>query len=206
MDNDIYNIMMRRVNNYTYGTPKKFKNQKKFWLIYLINEENESVSTLYAWTDNKELYERFKKERDMNLFLVKKRHYTQELSFSLALNSQGKYLEIVKGQTKDEKFNIIEIDMVMTMNEKMSIIQEYTRFIYQGIFQLVETPYEIFKDSLIESLDIIKYSSLNKIFNDKIGKFDRDDDKDDFYGSIKMDQLSVFIHLFGKTLKGIKIL
>lgn len=174
--------------------------QKKFWLIYLKDEDCPSKLTLYAWTDIKELYQRFTKERNMDMFRVKKYHYDPDLSFSLALNSQSEYLEILSGRTKDSKFNIVDTELVVTLSEKMLLMKEYSCFIYQTILGFVETPYEIFNDDIIEALDIIKYNSLFKLFGDDGKK--SDEDAADFYGNIKMDLLSIFIHYYGKTLKG----
>ena len=202
MDINTFEKLGRRISDTRYGsTIKKPKKQKKFWLIYLINQNDETTASLYAWTDIKELYERFTNERNMDLFIVKKYEYNADLSFSLAINSQGSYLEVVKGRTKDYEHKIVPIDLVMTMNEKLSIIKEYTYFIYQDIWNYVKTEPDLFNDDLLKSLKKIKYNYLYKIFSDDT-KLNNDSAK--FYSTVNMDLLSVFIHFYGKTLKEVK--
>ena len=165
----------------------------KYWLYYL-KLDNEDTE-LYAYTDNKEFAKSFERERDMSLFnKVKKKLSKGELNY-LAREYQNCYLKKVEMKMYDKKNHIwLYGDFVMSTTEHLTVTSSAIKLSECDIYRYCWFNPYIFKDNIIKSLEILEYANIY-----------RHNESNDYKShkiNLKPDELGIFLHYFGKTMKG----
>lgn len=119
---------------------------------YKYNKEGDYWFGLYAWTDNKKLYKKFKEERDPELFVYKKKETKTRFEEENLLPSEGKLDEFVFVENSESSAKI-----VTTKYEYEISIEEYIHY-ESGIGAMDLTDPIIFKRDFSRLLDSIGYS------------------------------------------------
>lgn len=164
----------------------------KYWIYY-----HKKSNSLYAYTDNKKYAKEFEKMRDMEKFDIVSEEIDQNTLNYLAKNYQGKYLKKIPIKIYDMKNKLwFDSDIIVTIDESLGIQNASTHLMYETLYKYCwDNPY-IFKDKIIKALDILEYTKVyNHILN---GSFYPEEDNNI---KIKPDELGIFIHYYGKTLK-----
>ena len=186
------------------------KKQVKYWLFYICEElinsfdylltvkyDLESTSgikgyyNLYAYTDDEKLMKTFCKTRDMKKFTIKERILDVDEIRHLAIDFRYDYLGKYKFTTRGK-----EVGIVCTEGE-YKLISTYTSFFTVNPQRLLQdkVPIRIFKKEVIDLFDKTGVSYLNKALDgDIIPSLDN--------CPFRVDLLYVFLHVFGKLMKG----
>lgn len=168
----------------------------KYWLFYLKTNDDLEYE-LYAYTNNKEFALEFEKSRDMSKFVKKKKKISKDEVNFLARNYQSNILQRIILKTSNMKNEIIETEIIGTMIEQITVTNEATKFMICGIYEnCYINPYYL-NQELYEALEILEYVSIFDCMNltgyNKPSK--------GFNPKIVADELSIFIHNFGKSMK-----
>ena len=136
----------------TMNTDKTYK----YYIFYLIDDDD---SEIYAYTDEKVLYKRFKNERNENIFRVRKEYLTKEQVNLLAKRHPMSRLMVMEGYTKEiGKPGIpVPLTLVVTESEEMSIISTYDSLINHDIFTISHVNPFIFNKKIFDALNYIDY-------------------------------------------------
>ena len=119
---------------------------------------------IYAYTDNKKYYRKFKEQWNMKEFIYKKKELTREQVSELAREYNDGILEDCSLKyCKDGK--ISSINMILTKMEKFSVITESSDLLACGIYQYAWIPPEIFNDEIIKSLKILNYTKCHNLLS-----------------------------------------
>lgn len=177
----------------------------KYWFYYikpeylhLVNTESDD-SLLYAYTDNKELSDIFKSQRDMSKFFVVKREIDRSEVNYLAKYFSREYLikKEIKTKSKGIGSTIIDYNLVITSTEFNLIQSASSKIIILDLWTRAWTSPYIFNNKYLEAFDKIgykwRYDTLNagKENNKNIDKMGE---------NIQPDLLSTFIREFGFLL------
>ena len=164
----------------------------KYWIIYKNNE-------MYAYTDDKSIFEKFQLQRNMELFNFKKVKLTKDEVNDLAKDYKYKILRERLLKTIDRSISyFIDVSMVITdleYNITMSI-SNYTEIQLSTYCWI--NPFQ-FNDSIYNSLIKIGYIS---IYNTIVGKDEYIDENDDDVNLI-VDEFQVFLKEYSETLANI---
>lgn len=168
----------------------------KYWFYYFDNK-------LYAYTDNKERAIEFEQERDMTQFKRKKKNITKKLVNSLARDDELRYLYLIKMNLNiynKDTLRWMDGSLITTMMEKITVENVSAQLMSDTLFNLVDWNVNpsIFKHKIYKALDDIGYVHL---YNQMTVITDTGEYED---GQIKIepDELGIFLHYFGKTMKG----
>lgn len=187
----------------------------KFYGIYKIRRKDNSLMDLpilFAFTNNKELFEEFVDQRNMDMFYVKKRDidkkfYEKFLSRNKPqeLSYQDLYTRNQFDPTKKTKIKVLstwkEIESIILRSDM--IFKEMTKYIQPSIYT--------FNDSFLDSLTSLGYMEVCRFisytFPDSTsGLFDGlrldYDDKNEYYTpDIDYDEFALFMYFNGYTFK-----
>ena len=167
----------------------------KYWIYYL-NEE------IYAYTDNKEYAKIFESNRNMKLFKKVKMEISKEGVNYLAKEFQEAVLVNMPIDIYDKETHTwIKSNIIVTNMEKITILNVSIQIMNEDLYKFCWfSPYP-FNNKIIKALHILEYDKINSILtNSKLDQF-----SDDYYDdeiNIKADMLGIFIHYYGRTLKG----
>ena len=169
----------------------------------------ESKYELYAITNNKEMAERFKEDRNMKKFIYKKdKHVTKEEYAEICNNNRGALLSYQPLTTTfgpKIHSNIQSYDVLMTYFEKQLINEPDTLLDNEQYW--AEMPYPlIFKSKYIKCLSRLEYITFYRLMtaeflpfhlSEKMSKIDGDD-----YSApaVSYDELALFIGIIKDTL------
>jgi hypothetical protein len=190
----------------------------KIYKFFKIPSENEKDNVdierkyvLYAITNNKEMYERFKTDRNMKKFIIKihdditKEEYVDICNDPEVRSSVLEYHELLTiFDDKHTKKNSTNASVLMT-NWEYQIVKDMD-ITNEGMWMYMPYPL-IFKKKYVKALDILEYINQYKIFTverlplnllDKINKFVGDDDYS--APNIIYDEVAIFIDIIRDTL------
>ena len=157
----------------------------KYYIFY-----KRSDGDIYAYTDNKEYYKKFKEQRNMKNFIYKKKELTGEQVSELAREYNNGILENCSLKYSDNG-KISHIKMIITKMEKFAIMNESSDLLACGIYQYAWIPPEIFNDEIIKSLKILNYTKCHNLLS-KGNSF--------FEIFTEADELGIFLRQFSDTI------
>lgn len=181
--------------------------------LYLFYKKIEGLEpSLYAYTDDKDLYKEFKKDRDMNIFEVKKLEVTEE-QFLFYENKYRGYVLGRRGyQTSPSSSNSLQkrdhVFIVSTYKEEMDTYMksdDITSFLYKYTNSL---SFDV-NEELMNALNTLGYYKVMKMGNSDSLPFlegvfptlNYNLSINDLFKEIKPDMLFIFVKLFGYTMK-----
>ena len=168
----------------------------KYWLFYL-KKDNENDHELYAYTDNKNFALNFKESRNMDKFIcVKKKLSQKEVNF-LARDYQSNILQSISLKTSDENNKVIETTVIGTMIEKITVTNETTRFMVCGLYEHCWIDPNLFNSEVYKALEILEYVDIYNMMN----LTNHQSITQGYIPNIIPDELAIFIHYFGKSMK-----
>ena len=180
---------------------------KKVYFIY----KNDKINSphLYAITDKKELKKSFLNERKKSLFIVKERELNKD-EFNEIMKKHSSYMLGRRGfETKfpssyNSLKNVTTVYLTATDYEEMDVFTKTDNVILE-LSKYTDEESEVFNDKLLKALDTIMYFYCMQYGNTVVNSYNYFLDGIDVIGSMKdfkIDELGVFIYLFGNTLKG----
>lgn len=185
----------------------------KYYLFHLKEEYLDDVvgaeivdSCLYAYTDNKEVYKRFKNERNLSMFRVRKIDASQEDINYLAKNHQNRILRIRKVSTSVNPVEQIETTICLTDDEYQNVQNEISfrmcnindfkvnPLVFRNdiLFSLCRLGIMTFASYILPFSDNPEWTERKKIFEDMSSKT-----------TFEPDFLRFFILIYKNTLKEI---
>lgn len=169
----------------------------KYYLFYLVENEYDE---LYAYTDEKKIYKRFLKEKNLNIFKVRKCHLTKEQVNYISQKYPTSRLIIKEGYTKEDKNPGIPvpISMVMTEDEEMSLISTFDSLINYELFVKSSADPYVFKQKVIEALDIFGYN-YNYLYMNAPEKID--ELYPNYQYDYDFDLFGAYLKCFGKYMR-----
>ena len=167
----------------------------KYWIFYKDNE-------IYAYTDSKEYAKRFMEERNMKLFQKKKVKISSYEVNQLAEFYQTAWLKESELPVYDNvNLSWSDETFVITEMEEITITNVSAQLMNADIFRWCWfNPYP-FNDKLIAALKTLHYDRINRVVTSATASGTLDADYGDNF-QIEPDMLGIFIHYYGKTLKG----
>lgn len=184
----------------------KYKDKYKYWFFYIKPEYLHLVCTeadnslLYAYTDNKEYFEIFKSQRDMNKFFMMKKDINREEVNHLAKNFSREYLlkKEIKTKLKGIGSEIIYYNLIMTKTEENMIQSISSKALLIDIWKCAQVNPYIFEDNYMEMLDVIGFKQKFDLMNNYDTK--KNKDTDNLSIDCYPDLLSTFIREYGFLL------
>lgn len=160
-------------------------NTYRYFIFY-----KKSDGGIYAYTDTKEYYKKFKEQRNMKYFLYEKKDLTKEQVSELAREYNDRIMEPCSLKYYDDG-KIYSMKMILTKMEKITIMNESSDLLACGIYQYAWIPPEIFNDEIIESLEVLNYTKCHKLIKHGNNFFDI---------FTEVDELGIFLRQFGDTM------
>lgn len=160
---------------------------------------------LYAITNKKKLAKRFMEERDMSKFIVNADHSFEELEqySTYANRHRSCVLEEYNLSSTDRKTGkVSKVNLVITYNERQQIEEPDTFFFSEEFWNDIFTPTKIFKDKYLEALR--NFTLLQKLYAPDLSLYyglSSEDDDYDAPDGFSYDEISLFVNLYGDTLK-----
>lgn len=138
-----------------------------YWIFYLKRQyqtsqyiPNKMFTDIYAYTSNKEYAERFKKDRDMSKFIIKKVKLQKDQLNCMVFEEPMAYLKEIKGLTKDKDFNLVPFRLVVTEEENNHIRNICNAAILSKIFiHAWDNPF-VYKNKYIKALKSVGYITI----------------------------------------------
>ena len=181
----------------------------KVWRFYIIPEKDSENKRydLYAITNNKEFAKKFKKERNMDKFIVRCTNESKESYAEFANKNLSCVLDyrafITKTLTENKKQTSTEVKLLSTFYEQQccdSSIQPIEAIDPSEWEAAI--PYKIYKKKIEEALRVLEYISHYKIYTQEFANRYIDPNDDDYSApDIWYDEVGVFIRLFRHTFK-----
>lgn len=181
----------------------------KVWRFYIIPEKDNEKRRydLYAITNNKEFAKKFKKERDMNKFVVRSTNETKESYAEFANNNLSYVLDyrtfITKTITENKKYTTTDVKILSTFYEQQCCDSNIQ------VMEALDTsewrdaiPYKVYKKKIEEALRVLEYVAHYKVYTLEFsGRYVDPNDDDYSAPDIWYDELGLFIKLFRHTFK-----
>ena len=165
----------------------------KYWIYYFKDSEEP-----YAYTDNKQYANLFELDRNMNLFKKIKKEMTKDEINFLAREYQNMYLKEVRLKIYDKsKERWFDGSFIMTADEYFNITMTEIRLMESDLFQHCWDNPAKFNSKIIKALEILEYNNVYRQISST--KYDERNIKI----NVKPDLLGIFLHYYGKTMKGI---
>lgn len=193
---------------------KFYKNPSDEVLENCQNLSIEEKYPLYAFTVNKKDAQKFMEARDMNKFIKRVSDIDKDEYKDFTNTNRGKLLEVFeythfKGYTADACVASFEKVPILTTWEEMEFTSASSD---DGISDMTEyvnynfMPF-IFKDKYVKALNNLQYISHWKSFGctEKFQQLLREGEMEDYMDyvspSIRIDEFSIYIILFGDTYR-----
>jgi hypothetical protein len=145
--------------------------------MYYLKDNKE----LYAWTDKKSIAKRFESERLMSRF-IKQVEHEDETCEDFYKDYPQEFLTEYPFKTLIDGVKVVAIPKVITGREKLDVINSSTMIWEVYLHTYEDIPRKIFSNEVYKALEILGYNT-------------------NFYTTLYKDELSTFIHLYGKLLK-----
>ena len=183
----------------------------KVWLYYI--KLKGLTPALYAYTNNKQYHNKFEKERNNEIFIVKEKEVTKQDFYNFSarhsnLNLKSCLFETYTEEEDGYKRNIVEL--VCTYNEESSVILNF-EYINKEVAKATSEVAMSFNNEVMSALnklyyydflkqkmyneDYINMLEYNKTYLDGINNM-----SDTPFG-YSYDYLNIFIKMYGYTLK-----
>lgn len=167
-------------------------NKIKYWIYYIKDKD-----VPYAYTDNKDYAKAFEQNRDMDMFKRIKKDISKQEINRLAREYQNGLLTKVDLDVYDKaNESWFTWTFIMTADEYFSLtlaeVQLMESFLYKHCW---EHPGK-FKNKIIKALEVLEYNNVNRYLSLKSDT--------NVEIRVKPDLLGIFLHYYGKTMKGIK--
>lgn len=186
----------------------------EFYLVRNNIGECLDIPQLYAITDDKKLAKKFRKTRRMEVFFEKTfqdvDYDKKETKYKLSDLRNYKLTE-TKLKTKNDENKIVEVPIVCSWYEEIKSVVQACDILEQEYQRCTAYDFRVLKDKYLEVLTDIKYMdrfyrTINQL-NDMLAFYTpyfSSVEKSDY--DYKVDELALFIKLFGYTLNegGIK--
>lgn len=188
----------------------------KVYKFFKIPDENddrdatlEQKYPLYAITNNKEMADRFKHDRNMKKFIYKKhKHVTKEEYAEMCNEDRGSVLELYEATTifknQHTRKNAIKKKILMTFYERQ-MLEEIDSYLDDESFWR-SMPYPlIFKKKYVNMLEVFQYMTYYKLMTVEYLPYrwaEKLSNEDDDYSapSIIFDDVAKFISIIVDTL------
>lgn len=168
------------------------KSEALFSQLAKIRMNSDKKYVLYAITDSKKRLKEFISSRREDLFYVIEDYFDDNIHEEL--KNMDEYLLYDNFKTKNENSNIVDVRLLVTRREAISVKQQ-TIYLQQLLFSgmsIVRMPLlKLLLDKYIESLEVIKYIDIYKY------TFTGESDKPD----LLCDEFAIFNHQSGFLFK-----
>lgn len=173
---------------------------------------------LYAYTNNKEYYKRFKNERNNKIFIIKEKDVSKEDYYDFAKKHKNLNLKECLFETYSETedgYNREIVRLICTYNEESSVILNF-EYIAGEISKLTSDVALSFNEEIVKALnDLYYYDFLKqKIQNLRVNEhnetyygllpnktyYEELDNLDESPIGYNYDYLAIFIKMYGYTL------
>lgn len=181
---------------------------KKVYFIYKRDKVNAPI--LYAITDKKELKNSFIEERKKSLFVIKSREISKD-EFRDLMREHSSYLLGRRGfvtKPSSEYSGLQKTDVVYITASQFEEMEVFTKTdsIVLDISRYTDEIAACFNRKVMKALYTLKYYDIVSYRNNMLNTYNYfteplinvDDDNCDY----RIDELGVFIYLFGHTMKG----
>lgn len=157
---------------------------------------------LYALTANKKLAKQFKKERNMDMFIVQKSDIDKETYSVFANQNRSTVLEPCKLITCIDKYKktqrMEDVELVLTYAERQ-VVEEGQLFIFEENWwrmYYANSPF-IFKEEYVRALAKIDFIDFYKLYNSDVYL----DQYDDYsVPNYYIDELAYFLSIYGDLM------
>ena len=149
---------------------------------------------LYAFTTDKKTYKEFKKDRNMDNFIITKTNIDKEDYVDYATTYRDQLLDIYVVTTRGKDGYPTEIEIPVTSYEHL-VIDDFNYDYFIGE-ESVGVPYEIYNDKIVKALSILQYPFFYSMVHEV-------DDYDDSYDQppIASDEVEILISQFYGTFE-----
>ena len=192
----------------------------KFYAIYKIRRKDESLielPSLFAFTNDKELFEEFEEQRDMSMFYVKRKEIDKKLyekflkeNKAYELSYQDLYTKNQFDLTKKTKVKILSTwkEVESTILNTDIIFKELTKYIFPSVYTFNDKYLETLK--ILGFMDVCKFvcgsfSENTSVFFDGLrtncDEYDEWDRIDYCDPDIDYDEFALFMYFNGYTFK-----
>jgi hypothetical protein len=160
---------------------------------------------LYAFTNDKEYYDAFKNERDMNKFIIQKKEIKDDDYDKFADKYKGCVLGrrgyLTKPPSSDYLGKRYHLKIVSTWDEEMTSYMQ-SESVYHFLSKYTDPIASYFNKDLLKALNTLGYFNVMKFTNPELNFLDgihlRDKLMDIDY---EVDMFSVFNSLYGNTFR-----
>lgn len=162
----------------------------KYWLFYLGGK-------IYGYTDNKEVADTFKAQRDMRQFTMKKEDLNSEEVHWIAENHKSKIINIRKLKTSDDRLkHAVDILFALTDIEYNSVRSLANFHIYNKLYVNCWDNPNIFNGAIYDALRKIGYLEFYRTI---IG-MDTKNPKSEDNVILTVDEFQVFLNEYGSMI------
>jgi hypothetical protein len=160
---------------------------------------------LYAFTNDKELYQAFKEERDMKKFIIQKKEIKEDEYKKFADKYRGCVLGrrgyLTKPPSSDYLGKRYHLKIVSTWDEEMqSYIQGES--VYHFLREYIDPIATYFNTDILKALNTLGYFNVMKFVTPELNFLDGVIDRENFLSfDYDVDAFSVFNALYGNTFK-----
>lgn len=169
------------------------------YYIYYLKEDEEETYKIYAYTDEKNVMKEFDFTRDIeNIFIKKKKKLNRNEVNILARDYQTNIIHLY--EVKAYNYNKKEFETLilpMTHIENITLENMKSNLMLTQIYQSCWLNPNVFKKDIQRVLKILRYKSL---YN-SITRGLEDCNENDENTNIKPDELGIFLHYFGYTMR-----
>lgn len=170
-------------------------NKIKYWIYYLKDKDEP-----YAYTDNKSYAMLFEVDRDMSQFKKIKKNMSKEEINYLAREYQNNFLKEVSLRIFDKmKECWFTGSFIMTAEESFTINLVEIQLMESELYQHCWEHPGKFKEKIYKALEVLEYNNVYRQITHTIS-----DGEEDPKINVKPDSLGIFLHYYGKTMKGFK--
>lgn len=152
---------------------------------------------MYAITTDEDLFDGFQRQRDPSLFIYKERKIKKDES-SLIPPRYWLGKKELKTKDKNSVTGFDFVPMILTYGEEFELVAKSDR-IHEEMIKYVSRDAIVFNDEIIKALDTLYFWQFLKIAQSSPLLSGIDVDYD--FMAYEVDQLSLFIKLFGYTLR-----
>ena len=133
-----------------------------YWFIY--DKKNlDSEDNLYAYTYEKKIIKKFKKQRNMEMFMIVRKELTRNQVNDLYKRYRELILVDVELKTRGFQKKVAKVSLVITMKEKFIVESRHNRYVFMP-HSIIDDPFNIniFKYEYVEALKscLYKYFSM----------------------------------------------
>ena len=177
--------------------------------IYFIYKNDKVFEPfLYAITDNKKYAKSFLKERKKSMFVCKEK-YVSDKEYKDIFSKHSGYLLNRRGfltKSYNNSLKGTEIAYLTTTNKEEMDVYLKADSVMQMLCKYTDNISYAFNNELLNALNTLHYFEILKFKEEKTSYIDdflsciHDIDMRSCFGDFKMDELSVFLYLYGNTI------